>query len=309
MAVTQISKIQIRRGRKDNLPDALSVGEMAMTTDTGEVFIGAPDLPVVQHRAGTIYPYRNIRLITEFDLVHTLSDHVVTTGPLERLTAPARDAGAVSTFYFRYTGLALPTDSGGNATTRVIVLSWDGTGAAPGDLRGRYITDAHVNLASDSLDHIIPEQSVSVRHTAGPTTPNSGILLDLDEAGLANVVVGDRFEIKFLNLDTVVQYPLGESDSFVMNYSMVSDEDVNGLKVRRVGTLKIVADEYSVAILDEGVDLNQDTNINNFMRIIWSGHIEDVGGIPYVVLTLTNASYYPVSITFSGTRWAHSSQE
>ena len=38
--VNSISKIQIRSGRRNSLPNSLSVGEMAWATDTHELFIG-----------------------------------------------------------------------------------------------------------------------------------------------------------------------------------------------------------------------------------------------------------------------------
>ena len=44
MAINMFSKIKIRRGPQIDLPD-LDKGEFGFTTDTGEVFIGAPDLP------------------------------------------------------------------------------------------------------------------------------------------------------------------------------------------------------------------------------------------------------------------------
>lgn len=39
-----ISKIQMKRGPKDSLPEQLSEGEFGYATDTGELFIGAPKL-------------------------------------------------------------------------------------------------------------------------------------------------------------------------------------------------------------------------------------------------------------------------
>ncbi|MNR88482.1 hypothetical protein D3C72_194200 [compost metagenome] len=304
MPVTQISRIQVRRGPKDNIPQALAEGEMAMTTDTGEVFIGAPNLPKIAHRGGSIFPYQNIRLITEFDLVHTLHDHVVTTGPLMRVTAPTRTDDS-KTFSFMYLGAPEDILPG----QRTIELGYDGVAPIPGDLRGRIVSKATLIRGSDGNSQTVPYIAFNVVHKNGPSTPNSFITVDLDAAGLASLHLADRFLITFLNLDTIAEFPLAESDSFVMDYSMTSDTMVNGLKVRRTGTLHIVADDYSVAIVDFGVDLNQDPTGTNFMRIVWSGHIEDRSGSPWVILTCTNASYYPVSITFAGSRWAHSSEE
>lgn len=303
MAVTQISRIQMRRGPKEDIPQALSEGEIAMTTDTGEVFIGAPNLSKIAHRGGSIFPYQNVRLITEFDLIHTMHDHIVTTGPLMRITSPTRTDDTAS-FVFKYTGDPLNLPSAG----RVINLGYYGVGPEPGDLRGRILSKVIMTRAVDSATTPIPYDAFNVIHVAGPSTPNSYVTIDLDAAGLSSLNANDTFRLTFLNLDTVAEYPLGESNSFVMDYSMTSDVTVNSLRVRRTGTLHIAADEYSVAIVDNGVDLNQDRQNNNFMRVVWSGHIEIRDGSYWVILTCTNASYYPVSITFAGSRWAHNEE-
>lgn len=315
MPVTQISRIQIRRGASSSLPQKLEEGEMAFTTDTGEVFIGAPNLGKIAYRGGNIYPYQNVRLITEFDLIHTMHDHVVTTGPLMRVSSPSRSPTLVTTFTFIYTGDPIANDGSGNAVVRIHELDWNGVGQAPGDLRGRVISKAVLIRGSDGNSQNYPYASMSVRHHAGPSTPNSAMIIDLDDAGLQTIGNGDKYEITFLNLDTIAEFPLAESNSFVMDYSMTSDELVNNLRVRRTGTLHIAADEYSVALVDSGVDLNQDPTASNVMAIIWSGHIEmrpgqNVGDpdIPWVILTCTNTSYFSISITFSGSRWAHTSE-
>lgn len=66
------SKITIRRGNRDDLPD-LSSSELGYATDTGEVFIGAPDLPSLQDKGrgdqNESFPYKNVQLVT------TTSEH------------------------------------------------------------------------------------------------------------------------------------------------------------------------------------------------------------------------------------------
>lgn len=303
MAVTLISRILVRRGPKDNIPQQLAEGEFSFTTDTGELFIGAPNLPKVAHRQGTIFPYQNIRVLTEFDVVHTLHDHIVTTGPLMRVTAPTR-TDDTNTFTYWYAGDPLDL----TPSNRVIQLTFTGTGVEPGDLRGRVLSKAEFIRDSDGAIFTIPHKAFSVKHVAGSMTPNSFMVFDIDEAGLPGITVDDRLRVTFLNLDTIAEYPLAESNSFVMDYSMTSEVEVDGLKVRRTGTLTIAADEYSVAIVDQGVDLNQHTSETNIMRIVWSGHIDNSEGFPKVILTCTNMSYYPVSITFAGSRWAHNEE-
>lgn len=80
MAVYQISRIQHRRGTSGELPDALEDGEIGMTTDTGEVFIGASDHPSVSSRRS--YPYQNIKILTELDVQRTVTGDVYYHGPL-----------------------------------------------------------------------------------------------------------------------------------------------------------------------------------------------------------------------------------
>lgn len=67
MPVSMFSKIKIRRGNKDDLPD-LDKAEFGFATDSGEVFIGAPDFPPLENKGrGEIneeFPYRNVQIIT-----------------------------------------------------------------------------------------------------------------------------------------------------------------------------------------------------------------------------------------------------
>lgn len=80
MAVYQITRIQHRRGTSGELPDALADGEIGMTTDTGEVFIGAADHPAVSGRK--TYPYQNIKFITELDVQRGIKGDVYYHGAL-----------------------------------------------------------------------------------------------------------------------------------------------------------------------------------------------------------------------------------
>lgn len=64
MAVKQISRIQHRRGKKDHLPSSLNEGELGYTTDTGQIFIGAPNFPFSTNRNNN-FPFRNIEILTE----------------------------------------------------------------------------------------------------------------------------------------------------------------------------------------------------------------------------------------------------
>ena len=60
--------IQHRYGYSHDLPDYLEEAEIAMTVDTGGVFIGAPLFKAIDGRErsySNIYPYHNIEILTE----------------------------------------------------------------------------------------------------------------------------------------------------------------------------------------------------------------------------------------------------
>lgn len=90
MAVTQISRMQVRAGEAKDLPDNLAEGEIGMTIDDGGVFIGAPRYGPIQYRGATaenpgIFPYRNIKILTEFDTQYTITGDAYYHGPLKTL--------------------------------------------------------------------------------------------------------------------------------------------------------------------------------------------------------------------------------
>jgi len=68
VAVKEISLVQHRRGTSTDLPDSLEEGEIGFATDTGDLFIGAPNNPLVDGRDranNNQYPYENIQILTE----------------------------------------------------------------------------------------------------------------------------------------------------------------------------------------------------------------------------------------------------
>ena len=87
MTIYQISRIQNRRGTSGELPDALAEGEIGMTTDTGEVLIGAPNHPSVSGRNS--YPYQNIKILTELDINRSITGDVYYHGPLINVDCPS----------------------------------------------------------------------------------------------------------------------------------------------------------------------------------------------------------------------------
>lgn len=104
MAIKSISQIIIKKGSINYLPDSLAEGEMCFTTDTGEIFIGAPNFGPVQYRTSqtggnNTLPYRNIKLLTEFDAVKSITGDVYFQGPLLNVQFPiTEDAVDLYTF-------------------------------------------------------------------------------------------------------------------------------------------------------------------------------------------------------------------
>lgn len=97
MAVVQITRVQHRRGTSSELPDALNEAEIGMTTDTGEVLIGAPNHPSVQNRNS--YPYKNIKILTELDVQYGITGDVYYHGPLRgAISAPTSNAPIIPMF-------------------------------------------------------------------------------------------------------------------------------------------------------------------------------------------------------------------
>lgn len=96
MTVKQISLITMKSGQKANLPDSLDEAEICFTTDTGEIFIGAPNFPAVQYRSDQsastngqgISPFRNIKVLTEFDVTKTITGDFYTQEALDRTVVP-----------------------------------------------------------------------------------------------------------------------------------------------------------------------------------------------------------------------------
>lgn len=92
MPVVQISRIQHRMGTSGELPSALTDGELGFTSDTGELFIGAASLAKVAGRKS--YPYQNIKILTEFDVQHTITGDTYYHGPIETMVIPNNNTPA-----------------------------------------------------------------------------------------------------------------------------------------------------------------------------------------------------------------------
>lgn len=70
MAIIQLSQIKIRRGLREDLPNpSLEEGELGLTLDTGELFIGTPNYPPAAARSSagvSSFPFANTQILTEW---------------------------------------------------------------------------------------------------------------------------------------------------------------------------------------------------------------------------------------------------
>jgi hypothetical protein len=86
--------MQVRSGDAKDLPDNLAEGEFGLTIDEGGLYIGAPRYAPIQYRGATLgdpgtFPYRNIKILTEFDTQYTITDETYYHGPLKSLSITA----------------------------------------------------------------------------------------------------------------------------------------------------------------------------------------------------------------------------
>jgi hypothetical protein len=67
MPIIQISQIKHRRGLRNDLPKSLEEGEIGLTLDTGEVFIGTPNFPpAIERKNKNEFPFGNTQILTEW---------------------------------------------------------------------------------------------------------------------------------------------------------------------------------------------------------------------------------------------------
>lgn len=81
--LVQISTIQHRSGRKEDLP-ILDPAEIGFTIDTGELFIGS-DIETTRVLNRNNYPYQNIKILTELDMASHLVGDVYQQGPITNI--------------------------------------------------------------------------------------------------------------------------------------------------------------------------------------------------------------------------------
>jgi hypothetical protein len=95
MAEVEVWQIAHRKGTSAELPGALGDAEIGVTTDTGEVFMGAPNLARIKNRKS--YPYQNIKILTEFDVQYGIKGDVYHNGALVAAAIPSTQTTSTST--------------------------------------------------------------------------------------------------------------------------------------------------------------------------------------------------------------------
>jgi len=119
MSNRELSLIQIRTGKQRNVPNALELGEMALTTDEGRMFVGLPStvIPVSPVSGRTPYSVdsctgENVEVITEFTpssvVNRVLSKAVKSTIPIDNQGSfTIQSASRMQLTIFAYTNAAL----------------------------------------------------------------------------------------------------------------------------------------------------------------------------------------------------------
>ena len=115
----ELSLIQIRTGKQRNVPNALELGEMALTTDEGRMFVGLPStiIPVSPVSGRTVFSAEsstgeNVEIITEFSpaavVNRVFSKALKSTIPINKKAAfTIQSATRISLTIFAYTNAAL----------------------------------------------------------------------------------------------------------------------------------------------------------------------------------------------------------
>jgi len=182
--ITQISKIQFRRGLQSDLPisntTGLDVGEVAFTTDTNRVFIGTDpstsnsvtQIHNTQNISSGGFPYSNVEILTEFSPANqTIFDNEarnITTAFIVSAPMSLTGTGTWATL-----NLQVPSGLTGNVVQQPFTISTE-NGTA---LISYHIIDSLTNtpLKNGTLT-IFNQNNSSELIDTGTMNPNAGII-------------------------------------------------------------------------------------------------------------------------------------
>lgn len=301
MAVVQISRIQHRRGNRSELPESLAEGEIGYAKDTGEIFIGAPNLDKVQFRkvgaarADGIFPYANIRLLTEFDVSYTMTDKIYTQGPLLRGVVESKKVlmGATTPYQVRNTD-EINVEAG--QITLLGILDSSQTGAVISDIRVAH----NPAMTYDTTPLLKPGTAFISKRD---------VVINYAANGLLGIYPGDRVWVTyFANVD-FFEYVLEDTDVCIMDYCAVPGNLLpaeGNPSIKRAGTIHVMADAQGASVRDQGVDLNSD--VPGEINLYWNARVAPIAGSQppqnKVIITCSNALGQNMNVTFCGRRWS-----
>lgn len=179
-----ISRIQQRRGRRENLPQPLKPGEIALTSDTRQVWIGADPAHLLEEGARGIYVYSDQDILTAQEII----DNRIIEFRFDTNFGQAQ-----------FTALLNALVSSGSVLLETYDIIWDPTPRTnpPNNFEGTSVyVAADQDLVGGSGNTLLNIQAIILGSLAGPSWISSNYV-----GGL--VLYGGLFdEDGFLNLDT-----------------------------------------------------------------------------------------------------------
>jgi hypothetical protein len=156
MAVIQLSKILLRRGPETDLgTDTLDPGEFAFTSDTGRLFLGSDPAETGPWSNRTLFPYKNIEVLTEasLDTYARLHDR------MNRLTGPV---GMVEGLLDRYPYVECIINANVSTWTNVPAMRFDDEGILQAGLTEDVILSTTKSISA-KLDYFLFDGTDLVR--------------------------------------------------------------------------------------------------------------------------------------------------
>lgn len=179
-----ISRIQQRRGRRENLPQPLKPGEIALTSDTRQVWIGADPAHLLEEGARGIYVYSDQDILTAQEII----DNRIIEFRFDTNFGQAQ-----------FTALLNALVSSGSVLLETYDIIWDPTPRTnpPNNFEGTSVyVAADQDLVGGSGNTLLNIQAIILGSLAGPSWISSNYVGSL-------VLYGGLFdEDGFLILDT-----------------------------------------------------------------------------------------------------------
>ena len=267
-----LSKIQIRRGLDSDLP-ILDEGELALSKDIGAVYIGAPNCTSLQYRApgvtspSGIFPYTNLKILTEKDVQRDISNDVYFYGPLDNY---------------------IITNNNGNVS---------GTYSGSGPLSGIYTFTNFFSFSTTNMT--ILEVTSNGTHVSSNAYSYSGHNLIINSANLVNPIPsGATIVVYYVFPVQIFSEAISSNNTFIYDYSLVAQGTPSEASaMRRIGLLTIVTDGTIYNIND---DFNE-------MNVTFPGQTNVIFGCTIsggnLIISALNNSSYSQKLWINGRQW------